>query len=117
MNQHFQYTYDNTGHPRFLHLTFQYVVGRNNTVPLDFTVLPDLSWACEVTLNGQVCNKCYYGMCEDGFSSVIVDCVNVEEAGIVDICNPKRQDADGPLAVFAFQDPAILQGCPPRLLG
>jgi hypothetical protein len=67
-------------------------------------------------VNGQVCNKCFYAECPDQFTGVMVDCENVQGAGTVDLCNPMPSDFDGPLAVFAFQDPVFLQGCPPRLL-
>jgi hypothetical protein len=114
INERYQYTYDETGHSLRFHSTFQYVVGRNDTVTLDLTVLPDYTFLCEVTVNGQVCNVCFYAICLDQFSGIMVDCENVEEAGIVDVCNPRREDADGPLTVFVLQDPTLLQGCPPR---
>jgi hypothetical protein len=92
------------------------VVGRNDTVTVELVQSPDLTFACEVTVNSQVCNACFNSVCPDQFSGVFVDCENVEEAGSVDLCNPKHGDADGPLAVFAFQDQAFLQVCPPRVL-
>jgi hypothetical protein len=46
----------------------------------------------------------------------MVDCENVQGAGTVDVCKPKPSDADGPLAVFAFQDPVLLRGCPPKII-
>jgi hypothetical protein len=115
VNEHYKYSYDELGYPRSFHSTFQYVVGRNDTVTIEYTVLPDFTKECEVTVNGQKCNNCVTNECEDQFAGVFVDCENVEEAGAIDLCSPKPEDTDGPLAVFAFQDSAFLQGCPPRL--
>jgi hypothetical protein len=115
LNEHYKYSYDELGYPRSFHSTFQYVVGRNDTVTIEYTVLPDFTKECEVTVNGQKCNNCVTNECEDQFAGVFVDCENVEEAGAIDLCSPKPEDTDGPLAVFAFQDSAFLQGCPPRL--
>jgi hypothetical protein len=66
-------------------------------------------------VNGQVCNVCYKSMCNDGFEGVFVRCENVEGSGIVDFCDGTEIDDEGPLAVFAFQDPVLVQGCPPRI--
>jgi hypothetical protein len=115
MNEQYKYRYDENGSSNYFHSTFQYVVGRNDTVTLEYTKLPDLTTACRVTVNGQVCNECFYAICHDQFSGVMVDCENVEGAGAVELCNPTRGDTDGPLAVFAFQDQVFLQGCRPRM--
>jgi Leucine-rich repeat (LRR) protein len=117
VNEHYQYFFDETGHPRTYRSTFQYVVGRNDTVTIEYTIQEDFTRDCEVTVNGQLCNKCVKDECEDLFAGVFVDCENVKEAGSVDLCNPKPGDTEGPLAVFAFQDPVFLQGCPPRFFG
>jgi Leucine rich repeat len=115
INKRYQYGYDENGSSGQFHSSFQYVVGRNDTVTLERITLPDFTRACEVTVNGQVCNNCYYARCKDTFFGVFVDCENVEGAGSVDLCEPKPGDTDGPLAVFALQDAAFLQGCPPRI--
>jgi hypothetical protein len=46
---------------------------------------------------------------------VHVKCDNVQGAGSQELCNEKRTNDDGPLAVFAFQDPAYLKGWPPQI--
>jgi Leucine-rich repeat (LRR) protein len=115
VNKRYQYSYDENGYHMYFHSTFQYVVGRNDTVTLELTILPDFTFICEVAVNGQVCNECFFARCRDQFSGIMVNCENVEEAGSVDFCHPEPNDADGPLAVFALQDPAFLQGCPPRI--
>jgi hypothetical protein len=97
------------------HATYQYVVGRNDTVTLETTQLPDAFITCEVTVNGQVCNSCFFSECNDGFFVVQIGCNNVEGAGSTDMCDEKRNGDDGPLAVFALQDPLLLQGCRPRI--
>jgi hypothetical protein len=94
--------------------TYQYVVGRNDTVTLETTILPDTTWTCEVTVNGQFCNGCHRASCRDGFRGINIECTNVEGAGLIDICDETRSNHDGPLLVFAFQDSRFLQGCPPR---
>jgi hypothetical protein len=96
--------------------TYQYVVGRNDTVTLETTLLlSDVSLTCEVAVNGQFCNSCFLTKCADEFWGFNVECTNVEGAGYIDLCDEKRSDDDGPLAVFAFQDPVFSQGCPPRI--
>jgi hypothetical protein len=115
MNERYQYRYDEDGFGTNFHSTFQYVVGRNDTVVLERFVLPDFTLFCEVTVNGQVCNERWYSICLDQFSGIVVDCENVEGAGSLDLCNPKHGDTDGPLTVFALQDSTNLQGCPPRM--
>jgi hypothetical protein len=115
INERYQFSYDEAGSISYFHSTFQYVVGRNDTVTLDLEILPDFTFICEAAVNGQVCNECYFASCPDQFTGVMVDCENVEDAGSVDLCRPERHDADGPLTVFALQDPVFLEGCPPRI--
>jgi hypothetical protein len=115
MNDRYQYSFDENGWRGHFHSTLQYVVGRNDTVTLELKLLPNFTRACGVTVNGQVCNECYYARCLDKFSGVFIDCENVEEAGSVDLCRPELTNTNGPLAVFALQDPAFLHGCPPRI--
>jgi Leucine rich repeat len=116
VNDRYEFDYDENGNPSVIHSTFQYVVGRNDTVTLEWTLKPDLIYQCEVTVNGQLCNACFHSLCHDSFSGIRVDCENVEGAGGVDVCDPMPEDINGPLAVFAFQDSVFLQGCPPRIL-
>jgi Leucine rich repeat len=111
----FRHPYDQDPYMLKFQATYQYVVGHNDTVTLETTQLPDASVTCEVTVNGQMCNGCFFSMCLDGFVGLNVDCYNVEGASAIDMCDEKRDDDNGPLAVFAFQDPAFLQGCPPRI--
>jgi hypothetical protein len=118
INKHFQFSYpygDNIPFILKFQATYQYVVGRNDTVTLETTLLPDSLLSCEITVNGQVCNDCFLFECLDGFLGLNVVCDNVEGAGYIDVCDEKRNDDDGPLAVFAFQDPAFFQGCSPRI--
>ena len=97
--------------------TFQYVVGRNDTVTLktNKTSLEDQQLRCEVLVNDQVCNSCIWRICLNGVGAFEVNCENVEGAGRVDVCDQAREDK-GPLAVFALQDSALLDGCPPRMV-
>jgi hypothetical protein len=115
VNERYQTTYDDYGERIHFHSAFQYVVGRNDTVTFDARYFPDYTSTCEVAVNGQVCNDCYWAICDDGFAGVYVSCENVEGAGYAGLCDERTTDDDGPLAVFALQDPAFLQGCPPRL--
>jgi hypothetical protein len=115
INELYQYSYDEYGYHMHFHSTFQYVVGRKDTVTLDLEILPDFTFICEAAVNGQVCNECFFARCVDQFSGILVNCENVEGAGSVDLCHPELNDTDGPLTVFALQDPAFLQGCPPRI--
>jgi hypothetical protein len=115
MNEHYQYSYDETGSIVAFHSMFQHVAGRNDTVRIEYVIRPDSPLTCEVIVNGQVCNKCFKAGCTDQFSGVMVDCENVQGAGNINFCHPKKpSEVEGPLAVFAFQDQALLQGCPPR---
>jgi Leucine-rich repeat (LRR) protein len=120
INKHYQFSYgeetswDYTNWDN-MKTTFEYVVGRNDTVTFESTRQPDNSFACKITVNDQVCNSCYWAYCNDGFLSVHVDCKNVKGAGTLSLCNAKRSSDDGPLAVFALQDPVYLVGCPPRI--
>ena len=93
--------------------TFQYVVGRNDTVTYEKWVNPDYSSRCEVRVNGEPCNSCSKHRCADGFGTVRVSCDNVEGAGNVNVCDEVSYD-DGPLLLFALQDPLVRDGCPPR---
>jgi hypothetical protein len=113
MNKYYQISFDENGYPCYYHMTFQDIVGQNDTVTLEYNVWPNLTREYKATVNGQVCNSCFEGTCADQF--LLLDCKNVEGAGAVDLCSPKPEDTNGPLAVFAFQDPVLLQGCPPRL--
>jgi hypothetical protein len=110
INEHYQATIGDDGGLMNFQSTFRYVVGRNDTVKIEWT-----EQVCEVSVNGQVCNDCYQAVCQDGFSGVHVRCENVEGAGILDLCGTIGIDDEGPLVVFSFQDPALVQGCPPRI--
>jgi hypothetical protein len=116
INEHYQYSYGEETNWDTMKSTFQYVVGRNDTVTFEATRQPDQFFTCKITVNGQVCNSCYWAYCDDEFLSVHVKCENVNGAGYLDVCDEKSSNRDGPLAVFAFQDSAFLKGCPPRIL-
>jgi hypothetical protein len=98
------------GGSRNFQSTFQYVAGRNETIKIEWK-----DQKCEVSVNGEVCNDCYRALCEDGFIGVHVRCDNVEGAGSLDLCSGAKINDEGPLVVFSFQDPALVQGCPPRI--
>jgi hypothetical protein len=115
INERYQFSYDEAGSISYFHSTFQYVAGRNDTVTLELIILPDFTFLCEIAVNGQVCNECFFSACRDQFSGIMVDCENVEGAGSVDLCHPELNLADGPLTVLGLQDPTFLQGCPPRI--
>jgi hypothetical protein len=115
MNEYYQYSYGEDTNWDKITSTFQYVVGRNDTVVLETTRQPDALLTCKVTVNGQVCNSCFTAYCKDWFHSVHVNCENVKGAGNLNLCDASGTNDDGPLAVFAFQDLAYLQGCPPRI--
>jgi Leucine rich repeat len=114
INEHYEFSYGEEASWDNVKSTFQYVVGRNETVTFESTRQPNQSFFCEVTVNDQVCKSCYWAFCADGFLSVHVDCENVEGAGSLHLCDETHTNVDGPLAVFAFQDMLYLQGCPPR---
>jgi hypothetical protein len=109
-----QYQFTNTPYASKFKATYQYVVGRDDTVTYETTVLPDTTETCEVTVNGQICNDCTGTSCPDGFSGINIECSNVEGAGIFNLCDETRSNNDGALMVFAFQDSRFLQGCRPR---
>jgi hypothetical protein len=109
VNVRYQTTYDDFGERIHYHATFQYVAGRNDTVTFDATYFPDYTSTFEVAVNGRVCNDCYWAICDDGFGGY-VSCENVEGTGYIGLCDEKTQNDDGPLTVFALQDPAFLQG-------
>ena len=97
-------------------VTFQYVVGLNNeTVSLRQWKrgLDDQVENCEVTVNDQKCNGCSWRACPSGFRGFEVNCENIPGVGRSDVCDQDPQDK-GLLTVFALQDPALLNGCPPR---
>jgi hypothetical protein len=110
INEQYQASIGDDGRLMHFQSTFRYVVGRNDTVKIEWT-----EQICEVSVNGQVCNNCYQAVCPDGFTGVHVRCENVEGAGILDLCAGSEIDDEGPLVVFSFQDPALVQGCPPRI--
>jgi hypothetical protein len=115
VNEHYQYSYGEDTYWESTKSSFLYVVGRNDTITFEATRQPDQTFTCKISVNGQVCNSCYSSYCVDGFYGVHVNCENVKGAGSQDLCDASRTSDDGPLAVFAFQDPAYLQGCSPRL--
>ena len=115
MNELYQFAYAEDGKWSNSQSTFQYVVGRNDTVMFELTRTLDFDVTCEVTVNGQVCDRCFKSDCADRFAGWHVYCENVDDVGYVDLCDARRDDDDGPLAVIAFQDPVYLQGCPPRI--
>jgi hypothetical protein len=115
INEHYQYSYGEDSKWYNMKSTFQYVVGRNDTVTFEVTVQPDGQPNCEITVNGEVCNRCNWAYCNDESLSVHVECENVKGAGRWEECGGGSGN-DGPLAVFSFQDAAFLQGCPPRVV-
>jgi hypothetical protein len=115
INEHYQFSYGEKNKWDNMQSTFQYVVGRNETVMFGATRQPDQSFTCKVTVNGEVCSSCYWHFCKDLFYSVHVECENVKGAGYLNMCDGRSTNDDGPLAVFAFQDLAFLDGCPPRI--
>jgi hypothetical protein len=99
-----------------LESTFQYVAGRSDSVTLEQTrLLRDSIFECKVTVNGQACHSCYTR--PDVMTGIHVHCENLERVWVIWICAMTRTKMlRGPLAVFAFHDPALLvQGCPPRI--
>jgi hypothetical protein len=59
MSEHYHYSYYNTGDRSGFNSTFQYVVGRNDTVRIEYTTHPDYPQLCEVIVNGQLCNSAF----------------------------------------------------------
>lgn len=94
--------------------SFEYVVGRSDTVEFQKYVMDDYSSTCQASVNGQLCDTCGIPPCNDGYQAYHINCASVDGAGYVDQCDEWRPDDDGPLAVFAFQDRNFRQGCPPR---
>ena len=68
------------------HVTFQYVVGRNDTVSF-YERKADLvlDEFCQVAVNGEECRSCNKVQCDDGFSGYRVLCDNLEGVGNLDI--------------------------------
>jgi hypothetical protein len=115
INEQYQYSYGEDTNWDTMRSTYQYVVGRNDTVTFEATRQRDQFFTCKITVNGQVCNSCYWAYCDDEFLSVHVKCENIEGAGYLDLCDATSTNYDGTLALFVFQDPAYLKGCPPRI--
>ena len=98
------------------HVTFQYVVGRNDTVSFHERKHTDpFGDTCHVFVNGQECRSCEDVQCDDGYKGVRVMCDNLEGVGNLDICDDNFDD--GVLTALALQDPLLLGGggCAPRL--
>ena len=132
------YTYKANGLWETFTNTFDYTVGRNDTIVFQKNWYDDWTYDCEVTLNGEKCNTCVEQTCLDGFTAYQVNCENVIilnaeddsdvtqgdvqtqtnniNGGKVDLCDPTSQPNyfNGPLTVFTIQDPAYLTGCTPR---
>ena len=74
-------------------------------------------WECSVFVNNTKCRECNRVTCRDGFSAYTVLCDNLEGVGNYYPCDYEN-DTEGPLAVFALQNPRLLDesGCPPMLI-
>ena len=97
------------GFPTTWKTTFQYVLGRNDTV--DFIMASKRT--CEVYVNGEKCRDCSLRGCNDGFGPFHVSCDNIPGVGNIDLCEIRDDIEDSPLLVMAFQDEVYpQQGCP-----
>ena len=107
--------FDEFGFWHLFRSRFQYVVGLNDTVIFETQYYPNGDLFCSVTVNDKECNSCGRKICPDGFFGYDVLCDNIEGAGYVSVCDETQDNDDGVLAVFAFQDPLLHNGCSPRL--
>ena len=96
--------------------TYRYTKGRNDTVVFESVLQLNWRWRYTVTINGEECNSASLTTCPYGDRAYSVHCDNIPGAGSVRICKDEVYDDQGPLAVFAFQDPTYRKsgGCPPR---
>ena len=115
----FKRTYDNEGLRNSELVTYRYqATGSRDEVTFhNEWILNDEDipfWHCTVSVNGNKCLQCNKVTCRDGFSAYSVLCDNVDGVGNYYPCG-ENADEDGPLAVFALQDPLLLEssGCLP----
>ena len=81
--------------------TFQYIVGRNETVFYQATG----QLTCQVTINGEECTSCKREFCHHtGIQGVKVICDNLDGVGNYDPCSGSYKDHNSPLTVFTLQD-------------
>jgi Leucine-rich repeat (LRR) protein len=117
INQHYQFSFgeetnwDNT-HWDSSKATFQYLVGRNDTVTFESSHQPDGTLPCKVVVNGQACNSCNFLYCPDGFQSAHIDCENVKGAGALNLCDEKRSNDDGPIGGICVSGSGVFTGLP-----
>ena len=123
VNSNYGWKFDTMGKKIAWRNTLQYVQGdRSDTIEFE-NVAVDVElgiWECHVSVNGQLCSSCSSLACNDGAEGYGVNCENVPSVqGSFFPC--KDNILDGPLAVFALQDPIALNGCPlmlyPKLFG
>ena len=110
ITEEYHIEYDDNGEQSFYRAVFQYVKGISDTVTFELRN----DGECLVIVNGEECDACEGFWCGDGFASFRVGCNNLGY-GDVSLCDGKGGNVDGPLAVFAFQDPAYVSGCAPRI--
>ena len=88
--------------------TWEYTKGRVGTVRFEQTPNEQGMWVFEVFVNGEQCNVAYGSVCGDQFSTIHVNCDNVDGAGTLDMCS--GEVAEGLLAIFSLQDVNLVRG-------
>ena len=116
--RNFTEVYDSVGAKMYTESTFRYAEGRNDEVLVHYNWNADASDnVCRVFLNGgQECESCTIVRCMNNFQAVSVICDNVDGVGNYNPCNEFDADGtvdNGPLSLFALQDPFLRDGCAP----
>jgi hypothetical protein len=123
VNQDYGFGYNSNGIRTDYTVTFQYQgVNKDAVLVLEKRYFSNGDSSTAVFVNGLFCATAGEEQCaatndDDALKGYFADCnTSFLTAGSFDLCAATQPDdiMTGPLAVFALQDPALLQGCPPR---
>ena len=119
VNAGFSQVVDSDGDVVYQNVTFEYSRGPiEDTLVVENFIEGFSAEECRVSINGEYCRTCTWQICpNNGFLSYGVRCDNLNGIGNYNPCDAGNVDVAtaGPLAVFAFQDPFLLEGCSPLL--
>ena len=119
VNAGFSQVVDSDGDVIYQNVTFEYSRGPiEDTLVVENFIEGFSDEECRVSINGEYCRTCTWQICpNNGFLSYGVRCDNLNGIGNYNPCDAGNVDVAtaGPLAVFAFQDPFLLEGCSPLL--